>query len=400
MEEKKRAINWYPGHMTKARRMMEEDIKLVDLVIEIVDARIPLSSRNPDIDKLAKNKARIVLLNKSDLADDTVTDEWITYFKDKGFYCLKLNSRLNVSNRAVNNLITAACSAKIERDRARGIKNRSIKAMIVGIPNVGKSTFINSFTGRKSAKTGNKPGVTKGKQWIRINGSVELLDTPGILWPKIEDRNVGERLAMIGSINDQILNIEELALETIKFLKKNYQPQLYSRYDITEDIFDNVDTETMMNPENAAALCIMEHIARKRGCIKKGSDIDYEKCAACILDDFREGKITESFGEITPNTKGLTSFGNLRNCLPEPVSEAISEGMEYFDTKIKGFNREDTILCGIEARTSSPLRIERDQGFESNIKGIYPCGEGAGFAGGITSAAMDGIKVAQALVTV
>ena len=241
MEEKKRAINWYPGHMTKARRMMEEDIKLVDLVIEIVDARIPLSSRNPDIDKLAKNKARIVLLNKSDLADDTVTDEWITYFKDKGFYCLKLNSRLNVSNRAVNNLITAACSAKIERDRARGIKNRSIKAMIVGIPNVGKSTFINSFTGRKSAKTGNKPGVTKGKQWIRINGSVELLDTPGILWPKIEDRNVGERLAMIGSINDQILNIEELALETIKFLKKNYQSQLYSRYDITEDIFDNVD---------------------------------------------------------------------------------------------------------------------------------------------------------------
>ena len=400
MEEKKRAINWYPGHMTKARRMMEEDIKLVDLVIEIVDARIPLSSRNPDIDKLAKNKARIVLLNKSDLADDTVTDEWITYFKDKGFYCLKLNSRLNVSNRAVNNLITVACSAKIERDRARGIKNRSIKAMIVGIPNVGKSTFINSFTGRKSAKTGNKPGVTKGKQWIRINGSVELLDTPGILWPKIEDRNVGERLAMIGSINDQILNIEELALETIKFLRKNYQPQLYSRYDITEDIFDNVDTETMMNPENAAALCIMEHIARKRGCIKKGSDIDYEKCAACILDDFREGKITESFGEITPNTKGLTSFGNLRNCLPEPVSEAISEGMEYFDTKIKGFNREDTILCGIEARTSSPLRIERDQGFESNIQGIYPCGEGAGFAGGITSAAMDGIKVAQALVTV
>lgn len=222
-------------------------------------------------------------MNKSDLADDTVTDEWITYFKDKGFYCLKLNSRLNVSNRAVNNLITAACSAKIERDRARGIKNRSIKAMIVGIPNVGKSTFINSFTGRKSAKTGNKPGVTKGKQWIRINGSVELLDTPGILWPKIEDRNVGERLAMIGSINDQILNIEELALETIKFLKKNYQLQLYSRFDITEDIFDNVDTETMMNPENAAALCIMEHIARKRGCIKKGSDIDYENVLHVFL---------------------------------------------------------------------------------------------------------------------
>ena len=169
--------------------------------------------------------------------------------------------------------------------------NRPIRAMVVGIPNVGKSTFINAFAGKASAKTGNKPGVTKGKQWIKLGKNVEMLDTPGILWPKFDNQDVGMRLAMIGSINDNILNIEELALETIKFLKKSYQPQLYSRYDITEDIFDNVDTETMMNPENAAALCIMEHIARKRGCIKKGSDIDYEKCAACILDDFREGKI-------------------------------------------------------------------------------------------------------------
>ena len=191
------AINWYPGHMTKARRMMEEDIKLVDLVIEIVDARIPLSSRNPDIDKLAKNKARIILLNKSDLADDSVTDRWIAYFKEKGFYCIKLNSRQTGSNRAVNNLINAACAKKIEKDKAKGIMNRTIKAMIVGIPNVGKSTFINSYTGKKSAKTGNKPGVTKGKQWIKIGGSVELLDTPGILWPKIGDAMVGKRLAMI-----------------------------------------------------------------------------------------------------------------------------------------------------------------------------------------------------------
>ncbi|MGN0327341.1 MAG: ribosome biogenesis GTPase YlqF [Lachnospira sp.] len=277
--------------MTKARRMMEEDIKLVDLVIEIVDARIPMSSRNPDIDKLAKNKSRIILLNKSDLADDAVTDEWISYFKEKGFYCLKLNSRLNTSNRAVNSLITSACADRIERDKKRGINNRTIKAMIVGIPNVGKSTFINSFTGRKSAKTGNKPGVTKGKQWIRIGGSVELLDTPGILWPKIEDRNVGERLAMIGSINDRILNIEELALKVIKYLNKNYKKMLYERFDITEDILKNVDTEIMMNPENALALCIMDHIARKRGCLKKGGEIDYEKAAGCILDDFREGKI-------------------------------------------------------------------------------------------------------------
>ena len=284
-------FQWYPGHMTKAKRMMQENIKLIDLIIELLDARVPLSSRNPDIDELGKNKARLILLNKADLAEDKQNDAWMEYFKKKGFAVVKVNSKKGGGIKSIQGVIQEACKEKIERDRKRGILNRPVRAMVVGIPNVGKSTFINSLAGKACAKTGNKPGVTKGKQWIRINGSVELLDTPGILWPKIEDRNVGERLAMIGSINDQILNIEELALETIKFLRKNYQPQLYSRYDITEDIFDNVDTETMMNPENAAALCIMEHIARKRGCIKKGSDIDYEKCAACILDDFREGKI-------------------------------------------------------------------------------------------------------------
>lgn len=276
MEEKKRAINWYPGHMTKARRMMEEDIKLVDLVIEIVDARIPLSSRNPDIDKLAKNKARIVLLNKSDLADDTVTDEWITYFKDKGFYCLKLNSRLNVSNRAVNNLITAACSAKIERDRARGIKNRSIKAMIVGIPNVGKSTFINSFTGRKSAKTGNKPGVTKGKQWIRLNKMEELLDTPGILWPKFEDQEVGLRLAYIGSIKDELYNIYELSVLLLQYLRENYPNAVSNFYGIAEE---KTSEETL------------KQIAEKRGCLKAGGEFDLDKAAKCLIDDFRAGKL-------------------------------------------------------------------------------------------------------------
>ena len=291
MEEKKRAINWYPGHMTKARRMMEEDIKLVDLVIEIVDARIPLSSRNPDIDKLAKNKARIVLLNKSDLADDAVTDEWITYFKDKGFYCLKLNSRLNVSNRAVNNLITTACSAKIERDKARGIKNRSIKAMIVGIPNVGKSTFINSFTGRKSAKTGNKPGVTKGKQWIKLNKNVELLDTPGILWPKFDNQEVGKRLAMIGSMNDEILNVEELAIDTIKYIYSEYSDNVIERYGLDKEKTAASYDENAINPDNSVALYIMEQAAVKRGCIKKGNNIDYEKISNIILDDFRSGRL-------------------------------------------------------------------------------------------------------------
>ena len=218
----KSSFNWYPGHMTKAKRMMEENIRLIDLVIEIVDARVPMSSRNPDIDKLASNKARIILLNKADLADDYVTNKWIAYFNSKNIYCLKLNSRDNSGVKQVNNLIQTACADKIERDKSRGIMNRTIKAMVVGIPNVGKSTFINSFAGKASAKTGNKPGVTKGKQWIKLGKNVEMLDTPGILWPRFENQDVGMRLAMIGSINDNILNIEELAIDTINYVYNNY----------------------------------------------------------------------------------------------------------------------------------------------------------------------------------
>ena len=218
----KSSFNWYPGHMTKAKRMMEENIRLIDLVIEIVDARVPMSSRNPDIDKLASNKARIILLNKADLADDYLTNKWIAYFNSKNIYCLKLNSRDNSGVKQVNNLIQTACADKIERDKSRGIMNRTIKAMVVGIPNVGKSTFINSFAGKASAKTGNKPGVTKGKQWIKLGKNVEMLDTPGILWPRFENQDVGMRLAMIGSINDNILNIEELAIDTINYVYNNY----------------------------------------------------------------------------------------------------------------------------------------------------------------------------------
>ena len=212
---------WYPGHMTKARRMMEENIKLIDLVIELVDARIPLSSRNPDIDGLTKNKARIILLNKSDLSDERKNVMWIDYFTQKGFYVLKLNSKSGAGVKQVNQTIALACKEKIERDKRKGILNRPVRAMVVGIPNVGKSTFINAFAGKACAKTGNKPGVTKGKQWIRLNKNVELLDTPGILWPRFENQEVGQRLAMIGSMNDEVLNLDELALDTIKFLLKN-----------------------------------------------------------------------------------------------------------------------------------------------------------------------------------
>ena len=215
-------FQWYPGHMTKAKRQMQEDIKLIDLVIELVDARIPLSSRNPDIDELGKNKARLILLNKSDLSDERKNETWASYFKAKGFYVVKLDARRRNSMKEIQNVILEACKEKIERDRRRGIKNRPVRAMVVGIPNVGKSTFINTFAGKACAKTGNKPGVTKGKQWIRLNKDVELLDTPGILWPKFDDQMVGLRLALIGSIKDEILNIDELSLELISYLKENY----------------------------------------------------------------------------------------------------------------------------------------------------------------------------------
>ena len=225
-------FQWYPGHMTKAKRMMQENIKLIDLVIELVDARIPVSSRNPDIDELGKNKSRMILLNKADLAEDKWNDAWAEYFREKGFFVVKLNSKKGGGLKSIQGVIQEACKEKMERDRKRGILNRPVRAMVVGIPNVGKSTFINALAGKACAKTGNKPGVTKGKQWIRLNKQVELLDTPGILWPKFEDQKVGLRLAFIGSIKDEILNTEELAAELIKFLNANYPGVLEEKYSV------------------------------------------------------------------------------------------------------------------------------------------------------------------------
>ena len=227
-------IQWYPGHMTKAKRMMQEDIKLIDLVIELVDARLPLSSRNPDIDELGKNKARLILLNKHDLADEKVNDAWVEYFKAKGIHAVKINAKNGSGLKSIQGVINEACKEKIERDRKRGILNRPIRAMVVGIPNVGKSTFINAYAGRNCAKTGNMPGVTKGKQWIRLNKNVELLDTPGILWPKFSDEQVGIRLALVGSINDQIINMTELSYELIKFMSGTYAGRLTDRYGVDE----------------------------------------------------------------------------------------------------------------------------------------------------------------------
>jgi len=273
-------FQWYPGHMTKAKRMMQEDMKLIDLVIELVDARIPMSSRNPDIDELGKNKARLILLNKSDLAPDTQNNAWAEYFKEKGFFVVKVNSKKGGGMKTIQSVIQDACKEKMERDRKRGILNRPVRAMVVGIPNVGKSTFINSLAGKACAKTGNKPGVTKGKQWIRLNKNVELLDTPGILWPKFEDQTVGLRLAFIGSIKDEILNLEELAAELIKFLNKNYIGTLSQKYDIVE--------------YEDAYQCLTE-IAKSRHCLLKGNELDISKAAILLMDDFRNGRL----GKIT-----------------------------------------------------------------------------------------------------
>ena len=273
-------VQWYPGHMTKAKRQMQEDIKLIDLIIELVDARIPLSSRNPDIDELGKNKSRLVLLNKADLADEKWNEKWTQYFQEKGFYVLKVNSKSGAGLKLIQGIIQEACKEKIERDRRRGIKNRPIRAMVVGIPNVGKSTFINSYAGKACAKTGNKPGVTKGKQWIRLNKNLELLDTPGILWPKFEDQEVGKRLAYIGSIKDEILNLEELSLELLDFLRNNYPGILNQRFGISEE---------------GTPLSMLEGIADARKCLIRGSEWDYAKASGILMDEFRSGKL----GRIT-----------------------------------------------------------------------------------------------------
>ena len=273
-------VQWYPGHMTKARRQMQEDIKFIDLVIELVDARIPKSSRNPDIDELGRGKARLILLNKADLADEGKTAAWTDFFRKQGYFVAKADSRSKGSMKAITQVLEEACREKRERDRKRGILNRPVRAMIVGVPNVGKSTFINTYAGRACAKTGNKPGVTKGKQWIRLNKSVELLDTPGILWPKFEDPSVGLHLAMTGAVKDEILHLDELALELIAFLTREYPGVLSERYQVSEE---------------GTALEILEQLARNRGCIKRGQELNYDKAAALLTEEFRSGRL----GKIT-----------------------------------------------------------------------------------------------------
>ncbi|MBO4289873.1 MAG: ribosome biogenesis GTPase YlqF [Lachnospiraceae bacterium] len=273
-------VQWYPGHMTKARRAMQEQIRLIDLVIELTDARLPMSGRNPDLNELSKNKARLLILNKADLADPEATKQWSKHFEAEGIQVLTLDSRKNTGTRSIDAAIAKAVAEKTERDRKRGILNRSVKVMVVGIPNVGKSTFINSLVKRSAAKTGDKPGVTKGNQWIQLKKGVDLLDTPGVLWPKIDDPQVGIRLALVGTVNDMILDTRELSMQGLEYLKEHYPGLLADKYGLDESL----------SPAE-----LLQQLAENRKLIKKGAQPDTDRAASMFLDDLRGGKI----GRIT-----------------------------------------------------------------------------------------------------
>ena len=287
-------INWYPGHMKKTRELIQENLKMVDLVIEVIDSRIPRSSRNPIIDELIQTKKRIIILNKSDLSDDRANNAWADHFRSQGNLVLKMNAN---RGEGVKELFKMLEKLLDEKNRDKALK-KPLRMMIVGVPNVGKSSLINRMTGRKSAKTGDKPGVTKGKQWLSVDNGMQLLDTPGILWPKFEDPEVGLNLAFCGSIKDEIMDLSELALELIKVLMREYPELLISRYKLDDILKDGDYSETFereIDGEQEAALANMEAIAKKRGFILPGKRIDYERTAKTVLDEFRSaaiGKIT------------------------------------------------------------------------------------------------------------
>lgn len=283
-------LQWFPGHMSKTRRMILEHLKLVDVLVEILDARLPLSSRNPEIDKIAGDKLRILVLNKADLADSAATAAWQAYFARQGLTAVPLDSQSGKGFSAFAPAVDRIMKEKIERDRSRGIQRHSVKLMVVGIPNVGKSSFINRLSGRSAAKTGDRPGITTTKQWIRIAGKYELLDTPGILWPKFESPELAKRIAFTGGIRDEIIDIEELACQLLAYLSERYAAALCARYKLTVD------------PAQTEPYDLLEEIGRKRGCIVSGGNVDTFRAAALLLDDFRSSKL----GAITlelPDTK-------------------------------------------------------------------------------------------------
>ena len=274
-------IQWFPGHMKKTERQIEEDIKLVDIVYELLDARIPLSSKNPDIDRMSGNKPKIMLLNKSDLADSRLTTEWISYYKAENVEVIPVCAQTGDGIKELKQITQNMLAEKIAKQKEKGIVGKGIKALIVGVPNVGKSSFINKISGRSSTKTGDRPGVTKGKQWITVGNGLQLLDTPGILWPKFEDEKIAYNLAFTGAIKDEIMDVEELGVVLCGFLRENYPDSIKIRYKLTELDEDNYE--------------LLMSIGRKRGCIISGGEIDTRKASILLLDEFRGGKL----GNIT-----------------------------------------------------------------------------------------------------
>lgn len=280
-------IQWFPGHMAKTRRLIKESLSLVDCVLEILDARIPESSRNPDIDELCASKPRIILLNKCDLADEKITRKWIDHYIKQGFSSFDADCKSGKGLGSFSPLVKKALHDKIARYEAKGMSGRTLRVMVVGIPNCGKSTFINRFSGEKHAKAENRPGVTKGRQWIRVGG-IELLDTPGILWPRFEDKTVGERLAFVGSVKDDIIDTEWLALRLLEELLPCYAEKIAARYKISEDL-----------PGNSFGL--LQLIAKRRGLLIQGGEPDLQRASILLLDEFRGGKI----GRISLETPSL-----------------------------------------------------------------------------------------------
>ena len=277
-------LQWFPGHMAKTRRMIQDNLKLVDVVIELVDARLPLSSRNPDVDKIIGSKPRIVVLNKADIADNSLTMKWLNYFKDKNIEAISANSQTGKGlKKELDNAIEIVLADKFKRDETKGIQRHAVKMMVIGIPNVGKSSFINRLSGRAAAKTGDRPGITQTKQWIRIAGKYELLDTPGLLWPKFENEDDAKKIAFTGGIKDEILDVEDLAYELLGYLKQSYMDSLLKTYNLN-------DSDSELNKYE-----LLESIGRKRGCVISGGEVDTFRTANIIISDFRSAKL----GRIT-----------------------------------------------------------------------------------------------------
>lgn len=283
-------IQWFPGHMTKTKRQIQASLKLVDAVAEIVDARIPISSRNPDLDSIIQNKPRVVLMNKCDMADPSSTQKWINYFKNNGIVAIPIDCK---TGRGINKFVSSVnevLKEKIEKQKAKGLLNPTVRVMIVGIPNVGKSTFINRISKNRKAKAEDKPGVTRGNQWFTINKGFEVLDTPGVLWPKFEDKIVGERLAFTGAVKDQIMDTELLAMRLLDFLKVEKNPIFIERFKLQNEPIEDIESYELL-----------ELIGRKRGMLISGGEIDTERAAIMLLDEYRSAKLGKYTFELPEN---------------------------------------------------------------------------------------------------